>query len=424
MTAIVSLITAVLLVATAAPLGADVAQGQKAKGEPVKVFTIGTTGTAEVQSAAIEQVAKAYEGFINDRGGVGKDGRPLDVTFCNDQNNPNAAEQCARQAQSEGAVAVVGGFSIVGGDAILDVLTPAGIPWIGPGLFGFGVQTSPASYPTMGGSPTEWVEIGRQAGKRGCKTAGEMRWDQPSGLVSMDFFRHGIESAGGQIGPVASVATDATDLAPAVATATEGVNCVAIGMSPQQGPLAVQAIQQAGVDDVRLAFYPDAVPPSAVKQTGGKKSPAEGGLSASWFPAPNDKKWKQAKDAVKKYAEDPGAVEFTDTFRFQITWVAYKAFTEAVKGLETIDAPSVRAAFDQATALKTGGLTPPLQFQTPAIPGNPAYSRIFNPFVTLLTIKDAKYTALGKKGFIDTSDLLATYRQTPGLLGGAGGGGR
>jgi len=388
-------------------------------GEPIKVMTIGTLGTAEGATTSIEQVGVAYEGWINSRGGL--DGRPLEVIFCNDQDDPNGAAECGREAVEKQVVAVVGGYSLQGGDDVLAILEGANIPWLGLGMFGFGAQTSPMSFPTIGGSTTEWVAIGQEAGTQGCKVAGQMRWDAPSGLVSSDWFRHGLETEGGEVGPVAPVGFTATDMAPAVAVATDGVDCVSFGMSPEQGPLVVQAIQQAGITDVTLAFYPDAVTEQAVEETGGAESPAEGGISASWFPVAHDPIWDEAKAAVEEFASDPDVVHFTDNFNFQLTWVAYKTFESVINGLETtegLDGATLVAALNEAQNVDTGGFTPPLQWQTPVVQDDFAYSRIFNPNVVLLTIKDGQYAHNGDGEFVDVTDLMLSYEETPGLLEG------
>src|SRR5712691_9736407 len=136
-TAGVALVTAALLAASGCSGGstAQSTQGTNLKGKPIKVMTIGTAGPEEGGSTpAMAQVALAYEGFINHHGGI--NGRPLQVTFCDDHDNPSGAEQCARQAVSNRDVAVVGWGSISGGSNILSVLSRAKIPWIGEEQFG------------------------------------------------------------------------------------------------------------------------------------------------------------------------------------------------------------------------------------------------------------------------------------------------
>lgn len=417
----VALGVAVVLVAAACGGGAK----RKAGGEPIKVMTIGTLGTAEGATTSIEQTALAYQGWINAHGGLGPGGRPLKVIFCNDQDSPEGGRECANKAVDQGVVAVVGGFSIQGSFEILPVLKRASIPWIGLGLLGGGVVTSPMSYPVVGGSITEWMAIGQEVGKRGCRTAGVIRWVAGPGIEAQAYFKHGLATEGGKIGPVAPVGFDATDLLPAVATASKGVDCMMFGMSPQQGALTVRAAQELGVK-VPLAFYPDAVTPQTIEQTGGVDSPAAGGISASWFPAADQPIWDEAKNAVKQYASKPAVIHFTDNFNFQITWVAFKAFEDILASLESTDGLNGAALIkhlDSGKSFETGGFTPSLRFvkSIPVpVPGGQKATRIFNPSVVMLTIKDGTYRCLDKGcAFRDMTDLMRSFQAPPAQGGGA-----
>jgi hypothetical protein len=181
-------------------------------------------------------------------------------------------------------------------------------------------------------------------------------------------------------------------------------------LSPTQGPLAVQALAQAGAK-VKILFYPDELPASAIQQTGGASSLAEGALSTTFYLRPSDPKWNQAKQAVNTYAPNPSVVNNFNSFTEidQLTWEAYLVFTSVIKSqhLTTITGPSLRTALNQANSFNTGGLLPPMNFHTPVVtgPAAPFYNRVFNRYVTLLTVKNGQYTAL-TPGFTNLSGLL------------------
>jgi ABC-type branched-subunit amino acid transport system substrate-binding protein len=412
MTAGVALATAALLAAAGCSGGstAQSPQSTNLKGKPIKVMTIGTAGPEEGGSTpAMAQMAIAYEGFINHHGGI--NGRPLAVTFCDDHDNPTGAQQCARQAVSSGDVAVVGWGSISGGSTILPVLSKAKIPWIGEEQFGTAENTSPDSYPIIGSLATQWLGNGQLAAHEGCKKAGVLEWNNPVGIYGLQWFERGFNAAGGKVGPVTLVGTSATDLAPAAAAATAGgVQCVAMLLSPTQGPLAVQALAQTGWKG-KILFYPDELPQSAIQQTGGSHSLAEGALTATFYLRPTNPKWNQAKQAVRMYAPNPSVVNNFNSYTEidQLTWEAYLVFTSVIKSqhLKTITGPSLRAALNQANSFSTGGLLPPMNFHTPVVtgPAAPFYNRVFNPYVTYITIKNGSYTAL-TPGFTSLQRLL------------------
>jgi branched-chain amino acid transport system substrate-binding protein len=411
-TTAVALITAALLAAAGCSSGSSAQSPQSAslKGKPVKVMTIGTAGAEEGGSTpAMAQVAIAYEGFINHHGGI--NGRPLQVTFCDDHDNPTGAQQCARQAVSDRVVAVVGWGSISGGSNILQVLSKANIPWIGEEQFGSAENTSPDSYPIIGSLATQWLGNGQLAVHEGCKKAGVMEWNNPVGIFGLQWFERGFGAAGGKVGPVTLVGTSATDMAPPAAAAIAGgVQCVAMLLSPTQGPPAVQALEQAGFKG-KILFYPDELPVSAIQQTGGAHSLAEGALCATFYLRPTNPKWNQAKQAVRMYAPNPSVVNNFNSFTEidQLTWEAYLVFTSVIKSqhLKTIDGPSLRAALNQANSFNTGGLLPPMNFHTPVVtgPAAPFYNRVFNPYVTYLTIKNGSYAAL-TPGFTSLQKLM------------------
>ena len=314
----------------------------------------------------------------------------------------------------------MGGYSIQGSFEVLPLLEEAAIPWIGLGLLGGGVETSPMSYPVVGGSITEWMAIGQQVASQGCQTAGVIRWPAGPGEEAQAYFGHGLATGGGVVGPVAVVGFDATDLLPAVATASDGVDCMMFGMSPEQGALTVRAAQELGVE-VPLAFYPDAVTPESVEATGGADSPAEGGTSASWFPAADEPIWDEAKEAVEQYASDPSVVNFTDGFNFQITWVAFKAFENIVGTLDSVDGLDGSALIEHLNSgesFETGGFTRPVQFveNVPVqVPGGEEATRIFNPDVVLLTIADGTYQCIAEGcEFQDMTELMLSFEAPPG----------
>ncbi|UAB98864.1 ABC transporter substrate-binding protein [Dactylosporangium vinaceum] len=83
--------------------------GSAAAGNPVKVMLIyDETGSG----AAPELVDGANAGLarVNANGGI--NGRPLELTVCKTGNDPNTADNCARQAQSLGVAAVVGELTL------------------------------------------------------------------------------------------------------------------------------------------------------------------------------------------------------------------------------------------------------------------------------------------------------------------------
>lgn len=420
-------LTILALVAAATPLGA---QGG---GTTIKVMTIGTVGTAEGATTAILETGLAATELINSEGLL-PDGAQIEYIACNDQDNPEGASQCALQAVEEGVVAVVGGYSISGAFAIYPILEENQIPWIGAGPLGPSWETAAMSYPFAGGSAPTWMLNGVEAGKKGCETAAALHWPSETGDDATAYFLHGLQSEGGDLpeGNEGIVGFGDFDLVPSVSAATANdPQCLMFGMSPEQGALTVQAAQELAYDG-NLVFYPDAVSPEVVEQTGGKASPAQNGHTSSWFPVFSDSQWKQARKAVKEFADEPDAVRFTDTFNFQLTWVAYMGLVDIlnkVDSVEGVTGADLIALLDSGEPIDPGGFTPePIDFSANVsvlLPGGEETTRVFNPFVVALTIKNGKYKCVKPCEFVDMTELLESYDGATGLIseGSRGGGG-
>ena len=107
--------------------------GTKAKGEPIKLGFVNSEGGA-FSVPELRVGNEVAEDYINTRlGGVA--GRPLEVTRCATDGSPESSIDCANQFVEAGVVAVVEGTDL-GGDAMLPILTDAGIPLVGHVQFG------------------------------------------------------------------------------------------------------------------------------------------------------------------------------------------------------------------------------------------------------------------------------------------------
>src|SRR5579863_9927140 len=73
--------------------------------------------------------AKAAAAALNKTGGI--DGHQVVIDVCDNQGNPNQSAACGREAKSNGDIAVVGSWDVLGAAEILPVLQAEGIPYIG-----------------------------------------------------------------------------------------------------------------------------------------------------------------------------------------------------------------------------------------------------------------------------------------------------
>ena len=148
---------------TDAPAEAEVAAPT---GEPIKVMTVTTINASGPTYQNIADTAKAYEGYINARGGIA--GRPLEVTVCDEQFDPAIATTCARKAVEEGMVSIVGSFTYFG-ESIIPVIAESNITWFGVCCaIAPSELTSKHSFP-IGNQPMYGVGQVKRAVEDGCK---------------------------------------------------------------------------------------------------------------------------------------------------------------------------------------------------------------------------------------------------------------
>ncbi|MET7650127.1 MULTISPECIES: ABC transporter substrate-binding protein [unclassified Streptomyces] len=366
------------------------------KGTPVKVMVWTPEDTQGSAQPGVRLTAQAYEKWINANGGI--KGAPLKVLTCNEKNNPDEAEKCAQQAVAEKVVAVVGSYSLAG-DRYMPILQKAGIPYIG----GTGVSaaefSNPLSFPVNGGTPVVFAAHGRQLVQNGCKKISGVRYDVAAAAVVSQFLTLGAVSAGGAAPKDIKVPLTATDLAPQVAAATKGSDCVSVIMGTASG-LFVKSYVQSGAK-TKLGSVVGNLTPQLAESTGGSGSPLEGAAITGYYPPIADPAWKDFVAAAKGKDID------TTNGANGTTWVAFKVFTEAVGKLPAISSKALVQELNTTTGIDTGGLTPPLNWQASTALPIKGLDRIHNTTATELTIRNGKIEwAASGSTFVDVRKVL------------------
>ncbi|MET7725073.1 ABC transporter substrate-binding protein [Streptomyces mirabilis] len=366
------------------------------KGTPVKVMVWNPEDTQGSAQPGVRLTAQAYEKWINANGGI--KGGPLKVLTCNEKNDPDEAEKCAQQAVAEKVVAVVGSYSLAG-DRYMPILQKAGIPYIG----GTGVSaaefSNPLSFPVNGGTPAVFAAHGQQLVEQGCKKISGVRYDLAAAAIVSQFLTLGVTSAGGTAPKDLKVPVTATDLAPQVAAATKGSDCVSVILGTHSD-LFVKSYVQSGAK-TKLGSVVGNLTPELAETTGGSGSPLEGAAITGYYPPTSDAVWKEFVEAAKGTDID------TSNGANETTWVAFKVFTEAAKKLPTISSKALVEELNTTSGIDTGGLTPPLTWKASTALPIKGLDRIHNTTATELTIRDGK-VEWAKEGstFVDVRKML------------------
>ncbi|MFE7841526.1 ABC transporter substrate-binding protein [Streptomyces sp. NPDC057474] len=366
------------------------------KGAPVKVMVWTPEDTQGSAQPGVRLTAQAYEKWINANGGI--KGGPLKVLTCNEKNDPDEAEKCAQQAVAEKVIAVVGSYSLAG-DRYMPILEKAGIPYIG----GTGVSaaefSNPLSFPVNGGTPAVFAAHGQQLVEEGCKKISGVRYDVAAAETVARFLALGVTSAGGAAPKDLKVPVTATDLAPQVAAATKGSDCVDVILGTHSD-LFVKAYVQSG-SKTKVGSVVGNLTPELAETTGGSASPLEGATITGYYPPTTDPVWKDFVKAAQGTDID------TSNGANGTAWVAFKVFTAAVEKLPTISSKALVEELNTTSGIDTGGLTPSLTWKESTALPIEGLNRIHNTTATELTIRGGKIE-WAKEGstFVDVRKVL------------------
>ncbi|HTN81808.1 MAG TPA: ABC transporter substrate-binding protein [Acidimicrobiales bacterium] len=341
-------------------------------------MTVGPTDAPGFSIPSIPVGAQQAIDEINAAGGI--NGRQVELITCNDQNDPNVAAQCGKQAVDEGVVALVGGLSLFDLN-ILPALQQAGIPWVG--LTSSDSFDQDGVYLFGGDGASAFTGIGGALAKEGCKNVAILL-SASAAPANGPQIQAGVEAGGAKVVTTLNAPATGADWAPTVEAARKsGADCIASGAGPPEtGPL-ITAIN-AG-PPIQMATADGGLPDVVLAQLG---SAADGVIAVSgYLPASSDQGIvKQLGATLKeKHPEVP-----YDQFA-KSGYASVKVVEQATKGLDEITPASVTKGLSGVVDFDTG-LGPVIDLSTPStIPG---YERIFSPMIYEYVAKNGVYELL------------------------------
>jgi ABC-type branched-subunit amino acid transport system substrate-binding protein len=365
-------------------------------GEPIKLMTVTTLNAAGPTYQNIANTAKAYESYVNARGGIG--GRPLEVIVCDEQFDPAVAATCARQAVEENVVAVVGSFTFFA-ESIVPVIEKSSISWFGPCCpITPSELTSKYSFP-IGNQPMYAVGAIKHAIEVDkCEKLNAVIID--GGQVFIPPMENAMKAYGKKFGEIVIISGVAQDYSAEVAKATAGVDCVATVISEtpystwntawtQSGTTARQYGPQGNLNEVSAK---------------GNEESTDGDVIAGMYPDISTDAWSEFRLALDEAGLDTTTVDY-NSLGGMGTWAAYVGFkmiAETISG--EITATSFFEAASNTSSLDLGGMVPVLDFTKEWTDGLAGYNRLFNRNVIYSVLEKGKVKPL-TTDFVDVSDL-------------------
>jgi branched-chain amino acid transport system substrate-binding protein len=371
--------------------------GKTATGTPIKAMTITSLDSQGPVYPNIAITAKAYEKWVNQRGGIA--GRPLAVTVCDEHGKPTDAATCARQAVADHVVAVVGSFSFLGTN-IMPALTKGGIAAFGECCPITAPQWTGANSFPIGTQPLYAVALVKRAVADGCKKINAVIIDGAQGFLPP--MQNAMKAYGMSFGKTVILPPTGQDYSPQVAEATGGgADCVVMIVSETPYVAWNQAWVQSGTT-ARMYGPQGNLDAVSIKGLGDK---LDGSVIAGMYPDISTAPWADYRQALKDINADP-ANDYNSLGGLG-TWAAYTALKQVAEqipgGADAIDATSFMAQANKTTNLDLKGMVPVIDFTKPWTE-NPPFIRLFNRTAVYSTIKGGKVVPLTTE-FEDVGEL-------------------
>lgn len=364
--------------------------GGEASGEPIPILGLGTfEGTVAYPEAPPAFEAEVKK--INEGGGI--EGRPLELTVCNDQGNPQVASHCAQEAVEKHAVAVMGSYSVQAA-AFLPILESAHIAYIGADASQTIEETSPNSFP-LENQYQLYGSVGYAAGTKGCKKAALITENYGAATkaedeVSDKAFENSPD--GEEVVKRVEVGSSNTDYAPPVATMlSAGAECIIAPLPPEELPKLISSIEQSSDPEATVAVTANSVPAEELESLG---SQAEGMLvgSAGYVPgaAESPASVTETIKQIKAFDSSAEINAFSLTATAAVKTVAH--VLEELKG--EISAESFLTGAGEIEEFETGLAAPFTTTKPGPIPGKP---RLFTMQVLAYEVINGVETPITKE---------------------------
>jgi hypothetical protein len=243
------------------------------------------------------------------------------------------------------------------------------IPSIGVVAAGASDFTSPAAFPITGGLPATAGDLPRFLADDGAKKVSIARIDLAAAAIIPTFAAKTLALVNQTVNNDVPVPQSAPDMSSYVQAAlANGTDGIVVALSGQDAVNFVQAAKQAD-SKVKLAVI--STEPGAFQDALGDQ--AAGIIEAPATLPPLSVKTKEGT----RYLKEMKAAGYKDTTGFRLnSWMSMQVLSKIADGLPEVTSAAVYDKLNTTTGLETG-LTPPLQWTTPADVGLPL-PRVFS----------------------------------------------
>lgn len=228
-----------------------------ASGDPIKIGFVTTEGGSAIDVPEPRQGAEMAAEYVNkELGGIG--GRPIEILACGERGDPASAQSCANEMVEEDvAVFFVGNTGQ--GDAMVPIVTGAGIPYVR--MSGVSLQEIRAdgAFAISGGIPGAYGAMAAHARDQGMESFALFLIDVP-GLTSAadSIARPAFDEAGVELS-VVPIAPGTPDQTPQVSSNADADGFGFIG-DPTMCTAFLKAYEALGLEQPKITYRSCGIP--------------------------------------------------------------------------------------------------------------------------------------------------------------------
>lgn len=355
---------------------ASASTNKAAKGAPIKIEVIGPlTLSAAPQQASLDAV-QIQARLLNAKGGI--NGHPVKVIGCDDETDPNVAANCAQQAVSNHAVAVMGSFSLVS-SSIWPILNSARIPFLGVIQYAPEDNSDAESYPVI--PSTDYADAAAFAyliKYQHCTSVADVTDDEGADTDYTTEFDTEVSKADGAtyVGPYyETVTAGVANVDPLAASILAKASCADVSIGSAGIPLIQELLQLDPTFEVSAGE--GTLPgdwPTELGAADAAHVHTIGSIAPLTSSAPGVKAFNHymGLDAKGAYLG-----EYSES-----TWAAFYVFAEAAEAIKgPVTNLTFKAQLKKSKDLTTEGMTAAINFSNPQVIG--PLTREFNTSVVL-----------------------------------------
>ena len=331
--------------------------------------------------------AKAAAAALNKTGGI--DGHQVVIDVCDNQGNPNQSAACGREAKSNGDIAVIGSWDVLGAAEILPVLQAEGIPYIGALAASPIELTSPDSFIFDDGAVLAAYATAAMWGSEGCKNVVEFGIAGNAAFTQEVNSQKAIAAKGGSKMQVVNIQLGQTDVSAPISTAMSAhPDCVTYEGDGQTTAKLVVGLRQAGYTGKFITAIGSLLPQFLASI--GKEGNGVLVLNTTLSPYSNDPLVTQFRNEVTAYTGSAKAAAVDLNEFGQDGWSSVRLVDLALAGTGNYTSAGLLKKLPTMCDVNVGNVYPHVGFCKPAVQST-LYPRVYNTYETYFVAKDGVY---------------------------------